>query len=48
MSPERRNRRQDLTHFEEIVNRASLPRKSHNKNKELDDSERGTAKRNSR
>ena len=30
VSPERRNRRQDLSHFEnEMANRASVPRKSH-------------------
>lgn len=42
VSPNRRNRREDLTHFEEMVNRTSVPRKSHgkaNKN-QLDDSDR--------
>ena len=33
VSPNRRNRREDLTHFEEMVNRTSVPRKSHAKNK---------------
>lgn len=31
VSPERRNRRQDINNFEEMVNRTSVPRKSHGK-----------------
>ena len=41
VSPERRNRRKDLTQFEEMVNRTSVPRKSHGKadKNQLDDSD---------